>query len=221
MFLNGKWNETNMFWAPLTLSCGGSGWTIIATMWLLSTMNNEMMGLFESGGIRKHFREDHAWPRFQFSYPPKTMIIFLSSTPSKLLSDLKAPHQSSGYDFHFKIYGDPFEALHIKCSTGLLLWLHKEIIIILLICLRYDERRKAEDWIRWCRSCCFPGTNPHTVIWSCQTSLVHCNVSCLPWHLFFSKKKKKRRYFTPVVVQWNQQEDGEVLPNQTKPLLSS
>lgn len=60
----------------------------------------------------------------------------------------------------------------------------KEIIIILLICLRYDERRKAEDWIRWCRSCSFPGTNPHTVIWSCQTSLVHCNV-CLPCHLFF------------------------------------
>lgn len=29
----------------------------------------------------------------------------------------------------------------------------KEIIIILLICLRYDERHKAEDWLRCCRNC--------------------------------------------------------------------
>lgn len=78
----------------------------------------------DSGGIRKHFREDRAWPRFQFSFPKKTMIILLSFTPSKLFSDLKAPHQSSGYEFHFKIYGDTFEDLHIKCSMELLLWLH-------------------------------------------------------------------------------------------------
>lgn len=39
----------------------------------------------------------------------------------------------------------------------------KEITTILLICSRYDERRKAEHWIRCHRSCSIPGTNPNTV----------------------------------------------------------
>lgn len=104
--------------------CGGSGWTIMATMWLLSATNNEWAFFNPEayGSTSQKITLDHG---FSFHTPRKPWLFFLSFTPSKLLSDLKAPQQSSGYDFHFKIYGDPFEDLHIKCSAELLLWLHK------------------------------------------------------------------------------------------------
>lgn len=106
---------------------------------------------FDSGGIRKHFREDPAWLQFQFSFP-KTMIILLNFTPSKLHSDLKAPQQSSGS--MICISGFMGTCLKIPRSNAIL----KHWTIPLAPqkgnnyininnpndILRYDERRKAE-----------------------------------------------------------------------------
>lgn len=95
----------------------------------------------------------------------------------------------------------------------------KEIIIILLICLRHDERHKAEDWIRCRRSCSFPGTNPDTV---CNVfKNVHLSFS-LPlcfWisvcfnHLFVYKEG----ILLCVLMQWNQQDSVDVSSNVNKP----
>lgn len=51
----------------------------------------------------------------------------------------------------------------------------KEIIIILLICLRYDERHKAEDWIRCRRSCSS---------WRIQTLSAMCSKMCICLSLY-------------------------------------
>lgn len=69
---------------------------------------------------RRHteaLQSDSAWPRFQFSFPQKTMIILLNFTPSKLRSDLQAPQQSCGSEICiWGFMGNMFEDLQIKCN---------------------------------------------------------------------------------------------------------
>lgn len=95
----------------------------------------------------------------------------------------------------------------------------KEIIIILLICSRYGERHKAEDWIRCRRSCSFPGTNPHTVCnmfknvhMSFSLASCWCLSVCFN-HLFVYKEG----ILSSVLTQWNQQDSVDVSSNVNKP----
>lgn len=131
--------------------------------YVTSERDEQWMSLFQSGGIRKHFTEDRAWPRFQFSYPPKTMIIFFEFHPIKTALRPQGTAAILRVRFPFQDLWWPVWRSSHQMQHGAITLApqKKEIIIILLICLRYDERRKAELWLRCYRSCFFPGTDSH------------------------------------------------------------
>lgn len=162
MFSHGNWNQTNMFWARLTVLV----WWIRVNNhgnYVTSERDEQGKGLFQSGGIRKHFTEDRAWPRFQFSYPPKTMIIFFEFHPIKTALRPQGTAAILRVRFPFQDLWWPVWRSSHQMQHGAITLApqKKEIITILLICWRYDERRKTELWLRCCRSCFFTGTDSH------------------------------------------------------------
>lgn len=58
---------------------------------------NKERAAFDSGSMGKHFRERGCClAKVSVFFPPKSMIILLNFTPSKLQADLQAPRQSFG-----------------------------------------------------------------------------------------------------------------------------
>lgn len=142
--------------------CGGSGWTTTATMWLLSATNNEW-AFFNAeayGSTSQKIVLDHG---FSFHTPQKTMIIFFEFHPIKTALRPQGTAAILRVRFPFQDLWWPVWRSSHQMQHGAITLApqKKEMIIILLICLRYDERRKAELWLRCCRSCFFPGTDSH------------------------------------------------------------
>lgn len=97
--------------------------------YILYQLNNEIIGLFDSGGIRKHFREDPAWLGFQLSFPQNHDYSFEFHPIKTALRPRGTTAMCRACDLHLRIYGDTFEDLQIKCNIRTLNYFSGSIII--------------------------------------------------------------------------------------------
>lgn len=119
---------------------------MIATVWVLSTMNNELVGLFDSGRIRKHFTEDFSFTTILVFIPPKNHDYSFEFHPIKTAL---RPQETTPVlrvvpfqDLWWHVWSSSHQ---IKQGATNLAPQKKEIIIILLIC--WDMMRDTKQKI--------------------------------------------------------------------------
>lgn len=103
-------------------------------------------GHFDSGGIRKHFRENPVCLRFQFSFPPNHDYSFEFLPIKTALRPQGTTAILRVYDLHFRFYVNRSNAILLLRPP------HKKGNNYKSInnpndTLRYDDRYKTESWV--------------------------------------------------------------------------